>query len=66
EWTLSDLDKLPLTTDLPTAASILSMGTTKARSLARAGQFPVRVIKHGDRFLVPVAALRRLLVEADG
>ncbi|ORT48499.1 hypothetical protein [Frankia sp. KB5] len=65
QWTARDLDALPLLTDLPTAASILNMGTTKARELARTGQFPVRLIKHGERYAVPVAALRRLLVEAD-
>ncbi|MCM3886116.1 hypothetical protein [Frankia sp. R82] len=62
QWTIADLDRLPLLADLPTAASILGMGTTKARTLARAGQFPVRLIRHGDRWAVPVAALRRLLL----
>ncbi|WP_261558902.1 hypothetical protein [Frankia tisae] len=64
-WTLADLEALPLITDLRTAGSVLGMGSTKARELARSGQFPVKIIRHGDRYFVPVAALRRLLVEAD-
>jgi hypothetical protein len=60
-WTADDLRRLPVTTDLATAGSVLDMGLTKARELARSGRFPVRVIKHGDRYVVPVAGLMALL-----
>lgn len=60
-WTADDLRGLPVTVDLATAGSVLDMGITKARELARAGQFPVRVIRHGDRYVVPTRALLDLL-----
>lgn len=49
------------TVDLMTAASALGMGRTKAYELARTGQFPCRVIRIGDTYRVPTAALLELL-----
>jgi len=60
-WTLDAVRALGATTDLVTAASILGMGRTKAHELARAGDFPVPVIRHGRSYRVPVAPLLRLL-----
>lgn len=65
-WTVADLRKLPVTTDLATAGSVLDMGLTKARELARAGQFPVPVLKHGERYVVPTRPLLALLGVAPG
>jgi hypothetical protein len=65
-WTADQLRQLPATVDLETAASVLAMGLTKARELARIGEFPVRVIHHGDRYVIPARALLVLLdVEAE-
>ncbi len=61
QWTPDDLRALPVIVDLATAGSILNMGLTKSRSLAASGHFPVPVIRHGDRYVVPTAALRALL-----
>lgn len=60
-WTAPQLRRLPVTTDLATAGSVLNMGLTKARELARAGQFPVKVYKHGERYVVPTRQLLDLL-----
>ncbi|WP_347176933.1 hypothetical protein [Parafrankia sp. EAN1pec] len=60
-WTAAQLRALPVTTDLATAGSVLDMGLTKARELARAGQFPVPVVKHGERYVVPTRPLLALL-----
>ena len=56
-WTPDTVRQLGLTTDLPTAAAVLGIGRTLAFDLARAGRFPVRVIRLGRRVLVPVAEL---------
>ncbi len=61
EWRAEDVRRLPLTVDLVTAASILDLGITKSRQLARAGQFPVPVIRHGAHYKVPTASLLRIL-----
>jgi hypothetical protein len=37
------------------------MGLWKGRHLVTEGAFPVRVIRHGSRYVVPTAALLRLL-----
>lgn len=60
-WTVAQLRRLPATTDLATAGSVLGMGLTKAREMARAEEFPVRVIKHGERYVVPTRPLLDLL-----
>ncbi len=54
-------DGLPATVALMTAARTLGIGRTKAYELAKSGQFPCRVIKVGERYRVPFAALLRLL-----
>ncbi|WP_261554769.1 hypothetical protein [Frankia tisae] len=61
QWTAADLRALPVTTDLATAASVLNMGLTKARDLARIDQFPVPVLRHGERYVVPTRPLLALL-----
>ncbi|KLL11839.1 MULTISPECIES: helix-turn-helix domain-containing protein [Protofrankia] len=61
QWTTRQLRALPVIVDVETAASVLGMGLTKARALIRAGEFPVRVIKHGDRYVIPLRGLLALL-----
>ena len=60
-WTVQDVRNLGLTTDIETAGSILGIGRSKAYALAKSGQFPVRVVRVGRSYIVPVAALLELL-----
>jgi hypothetical protein len=64
-WTVDDLRGLPATVDLATAGSVLGMGLTKARAMARADDFPVPVIRHGERYVIPTRPLLDLLGLAD-
>jgi hypothetical protein len=61
DLTIDDLHGLPVTVDLMTAARALGIGRTKAYQLARAGQFPCRIIRIGDLYRVATADLIRLL-----
>jgi len=58
---LRDLFALPATVNLATAARALGCGRSLAYELARQGQFPCRVLRVGNRYLVPTAELLRLL-----
>jgi predicted site-specific integrase-resolvase len=60
-WTETGIRVLGATTDPVTAAAILGIGRTTAHALARAGQFPVPVLRVGRRYRVPVAPILRLL-----
>lgn len=60
-WTADDIRALGVRTDLETAGSVLGMGRTTAYQLARAGEFPVPVLRLGTRYVVPVAPLLELL-----
>lgn len=60
-WTEEGIRALGASTDLVTAAAILGIGRTTAHTLARAGEFPVPVIRVGRRYRVPVAPILRLL-----
>jgi hypothetical protein len=60
-WTEEEIRDLGATTTLMVAGEILGMGRTKSHELARAKSFPVPVLRHGRRYVVPVAPLLRLL-----
>jgi hypothetical protein len=60
-WTEQAVRGLGMTTDVETAGAILGIGRTKAYELAQAGEFPVRIVRIGRRYVVPVAAILRLL-----
>jgi hypothetical protein len=60
-WTPEAIRGLGVTTDVETAGEILGIGRSKAYDLAKAGQFPVKLLRIGRRYVVPVAALLRLL-----
>jgi hypothetical protein len=60
-WTPDAVRALGVHTDLVTAATLLGMGRTKAHELVRAGRFPVPVLRHGRRYVVPVAPILQLL-----
>jgi hypothetical protein len=60
-WTLRAVRDLGVTTDVETAAAVLGIGRSKAYQMAKADQFPVRLVHIGRRYVVPVAAILRLL-----
>jgi hypothetical protein len=59
--TIDAIRRLGATTDIETAGEILGIGRSKAYELAAADEFPVRVIRIGRRYLVPIPALLELL-----
>ncbi|MFV2116381.1 helix-turn-helix domain-containing protein [Micromonospora sp. LOL_025] len=60
-WTIEAVRELGVTTDVETAGAILGIGRTKAYELARTNEFPVRLLRVGRRYLVPVPAILKLL-----
>jgi hypothetical protein len=58
--TFEQLNALPTTTDLITAARALRIGRTKAYGLAKAGEFPVRIIRVGTSYHVPTSELLKV------
>lgn len=63
--TRDQLLSLPVSVDLPIAAKAIGMGRTLAYDLAKRDEFPVRVLRLGNRYKVPRADLLRYLGEAD-
>lgn len=61
DLTIGNLQNFPVTVDLMTAARALGIGRTKAYELARAGEFPCRIIRIGDLYRVATADLIRVL-----
>lgn len=59
-WTVESVRALGLTTTVEIAASILGISRTKAYTLAKSGEFPVRLVRVGRRYLVPTSALLEL------
>ena len=59
--TIAELQALPASVDLLTAARALCLGRTKAYDLARRGEFPCAVFRVGDTYRVPTVALLELL-----
>jgi hypothetical protein len=60
-WTAEAVRRLGMTTDVETAGAILGIGRTKAYELAKNGEFPVRVLRIGRRYVVPIPALMAVL-----
>lgn len=58
---LDELLELPVVCDLETAGRALGLGRTKAYELARTNEFPVPVLRLGNRFKVPTSPLLQLL-----
>jgi hypothetical protein len=56
-WTAEQVRALGTTTDIVTAGQILGLSRNTAYRLARAGIFPVPVLRAGALYRVPVAAL---------
>jgi hypothetical protein len=55
--TEAELLALPPAVDLATAGRAFGIGRTKAFELARAGEFPVKVLKVGHKYRVPRTAI---------
>ena len=60
-WTVDSVRSLGLTTTIDKAASILGISRTKAYALAKDGDFPIKLVRAGRRYLVPTPALIDLL-----
>jgi hypothetical protein len=60
-WTLQRVSALGVVTDVPTAGQILGLSRTTAYTLARAGRFPVPVLRVGRLYRVSVNDLLRVL-----
>ncbi|WP_308312989.1 DNA-binding protein [Streptomyces sp. ISL-1] len=62
---LEELQALPATVNVVTAARALGIGPSKAYALIRSGEFPVKTLPLGNTVRVPTAALWKALgVEA--
>ena len=59
--TEAELLALPPAVDLATAGRAFGIGRTKAFELARAGQFPVKVLPVGQKYRVPKTAILEAL-----
>jgi len=63
-WTIESVRGLGLTANVDTAACILGISRTKAYALAKHGGFPIKLVRIGRRYLVPIPALLDLLTGA--
>jgi hypothetical protein len=63
---VTELQNLPAAVDLVTAGRAVGIGRTKSYELARAGEFPVPVLRLGNSYRVTRADLLRLLGESRG
>lgn len=59
--TVGNLLNLPPVTDIVTAGKAFGMGSTKAYQLAKADQFPCKVVRVGGSYRVVTADLLRVL-----
>ncbi|WP_267625923.1 DNA-binding protein [Gordonia sputi] len=64
-WSPDEVRALGVRTDLVTAGSVLGIGRWQSYELHRRGEFPVKVLKIGARYHVPVADLLEVLGIAD-
>jgi Helix-turn-helix domain len=60
-WTIEAVRNLGATTDVETAGAILGIGRSKSYELAKSGHFPVRVLRIGRRYLVPIPSILAVL-----
>jgi Helix-turn-helix domain len=60
-WTIDAVRRLGATIDIETAGAILGIGRSKSYELAKRGDFPVRVLRIGKRYLVPTPSILALL-----
>ncbi len=60
-WTLDAVRNLPATVDIETAGAVLGIGRSKSYQLAQNGEFPVRILRIGRRYLVPTNLILQLI-----
>jgi excisionase family DNA binding protein len=60
-WSIEAVRSLGLTTTVDNAASILNISRTKAYALAKQGDFPIKLVRVGRRYLVSIPAVLALL-----
>ena len=61
KMTMEELLALPVSVDLLTAGRAFGLGRTKAHEMAKAGEFPCRVLRVGNRYRVPRSAIFEVL-----
>ncbi|MFK4043169.1 helix-turn-helix transcriptional regulator [Nonomuraea wenchangensis] len=61
QFQATEANEQPEVVSLLAAGRLLGIGRTKAYRLAKAGEFPCRVLRIGGRYAVPVRGLRALL-----
>jgi hypothetical protein len=61
KMTMDELLALPVSVDLLTAGRAFGLGRTKAHEMAKAGDFPCRVLRVGNRYRVPRSAIFEVL-----
>lgn len=57
QMSVDELLALPVSVDLVTAGRAFGLGRTKSFELARADEFPCRVLRVGHKFRVPRSAI---------
>ncbi len=57
QMTVTELEALPVAVDIETAGRCFGIGRTTAHELARAGEFPCRVLRVGVKYRVPRSAI---------
>ena len=63
--TLEDIQQWPAVVGIPSASEACGFSKSLGYALAQRGEFPCRVIRVGNRYLVPTAGIIALL-EGDG
>lgn len=59
--TPDELLALGASTDIPTSCKAMGISTSNGYAQAKKGEFPIRVVKVGSRYVVPTAGLLDLL-----
>lgn len=57
QMSMDELLALPVSVNIVTAGRAFGLGRTKAHELARAGNFPCRVLRLGNRYRAPRSAI---------
>jgi excisionase family DNA binding protein len=65
-WTIDAVRALAAMIDIETAGAVLGIGRSKSYEMAKNGEFPVRIVRIGRRYLVPTSAILALLGIDDG
>jgi hypothetical protein len=58
---IEQVRRLGVTTEVETAESVLGIGRSKSYEMAKSGQFPVRILRIGRGYFVPVPDLIKVV-----